>query len=70
MTQAEAIERVRELSKTQVTVSAELAAKALGTTGQTIREAARQGRKLDVKTIVVSEHRVNVTCASILEAVG
>lgn len=43
MTQAEAIERVRELSKTQVTVSAELAAKALGTTGQTIREAARQG---------------------------
>ena len=70
MTQAEAIERVRELSKTQVTVSAELAAKALGTTGQTIREAARQGRKLDVKTVVVSGHRVNVTCESILAAVG
>lgn len=70
MTQLEAIERIRELSKTQVTVSAELAAKALGTTGQTIREAARQGKKLDVKTIVVSEHRVNVTCESVLKAVG
>lgn len=66
LTQAEALQVVKELSEHQTMVSAELAARAIGTTGQTIREAARQNYPIGVKTVVLGKHRVNVTCKSIL----